>query len=115
MSFLMFQPKKLKHIKKNFYKIKNDKFTKKFQSHFEDNILRKPIIIDKEGEYNIDNDILIDFSPIVNYEEIQNLPSLRYGFFGGIIIVAENVTMDLHGHEIKMSSSFALSQRFFLF
>ena len=86
----------------------------KFESHFEDNILRKPIIIDKQGEYNIYNDIIIDFNPIYpNYDEIQNLPSLRYGFFGGIIIVAENVTMDLHGHEIKMSNSFALSQRFF--
>lgn len=86
----------------------------KFESHFEDNILRKPIIIVKQGEYNIYNDIVIDFNPIYpNYDEIQNLPSLRYGFFGGIIIVAENVTVDLHGHEIKMSNSFALSQRFF--
>lgn len=86
----------------------------KFQSHFENNILRKPIIIDVEGEYSIYNDIVIDFNPIYpNYEQIQHLPSLRYGFFGGIIIIAENVTVDLHGHEIKMSNSFALSQRFF--
>lgn len=87
---------------------------KKFQSHFQDNILRRPIIIDKEGEYDIYNDIIIDFNPIYpSYDQIQNLPSLRYGFFGGIIIIAENVIIDLHGHEIKMSNSFALSQRFF--
>lgn len=86
----------------------------KFASHFEENILRKPIIIDKEGEYDIYNDIIIDFNPVYPcHEDIQNLPSLRYGFFGGIIIIAENVLVDLHGHEIKMSNSFALAQRFF--
>lgn len=86
----------------------------KFASHFEDNILRKPIIIDKEGEYDIYNDIIIDFNPIYpSHKDIEELPSLRYGFFGGIIIIAENVQFDLHGHEIKMSNSFALSQRFF--
>jgi len=87
---------------------------KQFSSHFIDNTLIKPIYLQKAGVYNLYNDILIDFNPVYpSYQDIQDLPSLRYGFFGGIIITGENIEIDLHGHEIKMSNSFALFQRFF--
>lgn len=87
---------------------------KQFATHFNDNILIQPIHLEKPGIYNIYNDILIDFTQVYpNSQQIQELPSLRYGFFGGIIITGENIQLDLHGHEIKMSNSFALSQRFF--
>lgn len=87
---------------------------KKFSNCFDNNILRKPIIIEKEGQYCISNDIIVDFNPIYpSYEDIELLPSLRYGFFGAILLVGENIEMDLRGHEIKMSNSFSLSQRFF--
>ena len=87
---------------------------KKYSEHFEGNILRKPLILEKSGEYFITNDILIDFLPIYpTYENIVEQPSLRYGFFGGIFLIGNQIELNLLGHEIKMSETFALSQRFF--
>ena len=87
---------------------------KKYSTYFNGNILLKPLFIDKSGEYCIKNDILIDFNPTYpTYEEILKLPSLRYGFFGGIFLIGDHIELNLLGHEIKMSDSFALSQRFF--
>ena len=85
-----------------------------FRNHFDNNILRKPIIIDKPGLYTISDNIEIEFNPpYPSYQEIQDLPSLRYGYFAGIIIVGENITIDMKGFMIKMSSKYALQQRFF--
>lgn len=87
---------------------------KYFHKHFNGNILLKPIFIEKKGEYFLTNDIIIDFNPIYpSEEEIKELPSLRYGFFGGIIIIGEHIELNLLGHEIKMSHEFSLRQRFF--
>jgi len=87
---------------------------KKYPDYFEGNILRKPLFIEKSGEYFLTNNIIIDFNPTYpTYDEILKLPSLRYGFFGGIFLIGENIELNLLGHEIKMSESFALSQRFF--
>lgn len=86
----------------------------KYPEHFEGNILRKPLFIEKTGEYFLTNDIIIDFNPVYpTYEEILKLPSLRYGFFGGIFLIGNQIELNLLGHEIKMSETFALSQRFF--
>ena len=87
---------------------------KKYPEYFNGNILHKPLFIEKSGEYMITNDIIIDFYPLYpTYEEISKLPSLRYGFFGGIFLIGNHIELNLLGHEIKMSESFALSQRFF--
>ena len=87
---------------------------KKFPECFENNILRKPLFIEKSGEYFVLNDIIIDFKPTYpTNNEILKLPSLRYGFFGGIFLIGDHIELNLLGHEIKMSESFALSQRFF--
>lgn len=85
-----------------------------FKHHFHDNILKKPIIIEKPGYYTLSDNVEIEFDPpYPSYEQIQELPSLRYGHFAGIIIVGENITIDLKGFMIKMSSKYALEQRFF--
>ena len=87
---------------------------KKYQEHFEGNILKRPIFIENKGEYYVTDDIIIDFFPrFPTEEDIRLLPSLRYGFFGGIFLIGEHIELNLLGHEIKMSESFALSQRFF--
>ena len=87
---------------------------KSFSQHFHENILIKPIFIEKKGNYFLTNDIIIDFNPPYPTEEmISDLPSLRYGFFAGILIVGEDIEFNLLGHEIKMSPKFSLRQRFF--
>lgn len=85
-----------------------------FKNQFHNNILRKPIIINTPGFYTLSDNIEIEFDPpYPSYEEIQELPSLRYGYFAGIIIVGENITINMKGFMIKMSSKYALQQRFF--
>lgn len=87
---------------------------KHFSQHFNENILIKPIFIEKKEQYFLTNDIIIDFNPPYPTEEkIKELPSLRYGFFGGILIIGEDIEFNLLGHEIKMSPKFSLQQRFF--
>lgn len=87
---------------------------KKFHENFNGNILIKPIFLEKKGEYFLTNDIIINFNPVYpSEEEIKELPSLRYGFFAGILIIGENIELNLLGHEIKMSHEFSLRQRFF--
>ena len=87
---------------------------KEFRQHFEKNTLIKPIILDKKGEYTIKNDIIIDFNPTYpTKDDINKFSSLRYGFFTAIMIIGKNITLDLQGHEIKMSKTFHLLQRRF--
>ena len=87
---------------------------KEFRQHFKENILIKPIILDKKGEYTIKNDIVIDFNPTYpTKDDINKFSSLRYGFFTAIMIIGKNITLDLQGHEIKMSKTFHLLQRRF--
>jgi hypothetical protein len=86
---------------------------KHFSDHFRQNVLIKPIFIQERGKYILNNDIIIDFPAYPTNDDIKNLPSLRYGFFGGIIITGENIELNLLGHELKMSLEFSLRQRFF--
>mgnify|MGYP005687056813 FL=1 len=87
---------------------------KEYRLHFDKNILIKPITLDKKGEYTIKNDIIIDFNPTYPPKnEINKFSSLRYGYFTAIMIIGKNITLDLQGHEIKMSKRFHLQQRKF--
>lgn len=85
-----------------------------YEKHFEGNKLRKPIIIENPGTYFLSDNIEIEFDPpYPSQKEIIDLPSLRYGYFGGILLIGNNIHIDLNGHEIKMTEKFALQQRFF--
>ena len=87
---------------------------KEYRLHFDKNTLIKPITLDKKGEYTIKNDIIIDFNPTYPPKnEINKFSSLRYGYFTAIMIIGKNITLDLQGHEIKMSKRFHLQQRKF--
>ena len=93
------------------------------KNDFEDGTLR----IKKSGTYILTEDVEFDFakdndywpsSDTDNYDEYlgagrYNRDPYSYGFFAGIAIEANYVTIDLNGHELKQSLEFYYSQRFF--
>lgn len=72
------------------------------------------LIIDKPGIWQLTEDIILDFNPDNDYWPLNNKKkSFSLGFFAGIMIVGCDILLDLNGHTIAQSETFALQQRFF--
>ena len=87
---------------------------------FQDGTLR----IKKSGTYIITEDIEFDFGKDYDYwpqssqaDEYPGAQQFRdpysFGFFAGITVEADYVTIDLNGHELKQSIEFYFNQRWF--
>jgi hypothetical protein len=75
-------------------------------------------IINQPGYYVLSEDILFNPNPEADYfpkPEQEKYQTLGYslGFFAVIAIAAQNVYLDLNGHQISASLEFTLQQRFF--
>jgi len=79
--------------------------------------------IQQSGTYKIMEDIVFDFNsgddwwPRADQEQYPGAQTSRdeysFGFFAGITVEADDVVIDLNGHEIKQSLAFYHQQRFF--
>ena len=87
---------------------------KEFAKDFDGVRLLRPITLKSNTDYILDSDIVVDFvQKFPTREEIEEDPFLRYGFFAAIIICGSNISLQMNGHEIKMSNELNKELRFF--